>query len=75
MAVYPAIYLAKQEHLYNLLCSNYVPYYVSQYTPQIQHFLSLILLKSQNHEYQQSLFIYFPITVQLHLSSELLNVC
>ena len=40
-----------------LLCSNYAPY-VSQYSPQIQHFLSLILLKSQNHEYQWSSFIY-----------------
>ena len=28
-----------------LLCSNYAPY-VSQCSPQIQHFLSLILLKS-----------------------------
>ena len=34
------------------------------YAPQIQHFLSL---KSQNHEYQQSLFIYFQVaTVQFH---------
>ena len=38
-----------------LLCSNYAPY-VSQYAPQIQHFLSLILFISQNHEHQQSLF-------------------
>ena len=39
-----------------LLCSNYAPY-VRQYAPhaQIQNFLSLNL---QNHEYQQSLFIY-----------------
>ena len=52
-----------------LLCSNYVPcIYVSQYSyaPQNQHFLSL---KSQNHEYQLSLFIYFPNTLQFRLSS------
>ena len=46
-----------------LLCSKYV----SQYSPQIQHFISLILLKSQNHEYQQSLFINFPNTMQFVL--------
>ena len=42
----------------------YTGVYVSQYAPQIQHYLSLILLKAQNHEYWQSLFIYFPNTVQ-----------
>ena len=51
-----------------LLCSNYAPY-VSQYAPQIEHFLSLILPKSQNHEYWQYLFIYFPNIVQFCLSS------
>ena len=46
-----------------LLCLNYAPY-VSHYSLQIQHLISLILLKLQNHEYLQSLFICYPNTVQ-----------
>ena len=42
-----------------LLCSNYAPY-ASQHFPQIQHFLFLILLKSQNHE-QLSVVYFFQI--------------
>ena len=38
--------------------------YVSQCAPQIQHYL---LLKSQNHEYQQSLFIYLFTVLQEEL--------
>ena len=51
-----------------LLCSNYAPY-VSWYVPQIQYFLSFIVLKSQNHEYHWFLFTYFPNTVQFCLCS------
>ena len=49
IAYYALEYIVLQNFAY------YAPH-VSQYSPQIQHLLSLILLKSLNHEYQQSLF-------------------
>ena len=53
-----------------LLCSNYVPYVSHAVTPQIHHSFHLSYL---NHKIMSisSLYlaIYFPNTVQFHLSS------
>ena len=51
-----------------LLCSYYAPY-VSR-SPQIQHFLFLILLKiTKSWVAISSLYLFFPSPVQFHLSN------